>query len=124
SVLPPPSRFAWASASALTGRDALLEFASTTSRCGADLAGLICGGAKVMNSRTACRTMETASVTGRMSLVAGGGVADRVAAGPLRESSALIGMSGKSEVLESGQANSNQARLKLAARARRGKRKH
>jgi hypothetical protein len=87
---------ACARASAFTGREALFELTSTTSSCGVNLDGLNWGGAKVMSSRTAWKTMDTASVIGRMSLVEGGGEAGRLAAKPPRVWSALIGISGKS----------------------------
>src|SRR5262245_8830077 len=95
SVLPPPSRLACACASALTGRLALFEFTRTTSSWGAKVAGLNFGGAKVISSRTAWKTTDTARVIGRMSLVDGGGEAARLAEKPPLGGSALIGISGK-----------------------------
>src|SRR5882672_7776523 len=99
SVLPPPSKLDWASASALSGFFKDLELTRTTSRCGANLAPSKTGGANVINRTMACRTMETARVIGKMSPEAGGGETTRPAARLPLAGNGLIEVSGKFALL-------------------------
>src|SRR5690606_18316038 len=67
STLPPRSRFACARTSALAGRSFIITLTNTTSSGAlADLTLSASGNRKWIESRTACRTMETASAPAKI----------------------------------------------------------